>query len=79
MQEFPQMLRYKQEKEEVEELLTLGLEDFIKRWFYYYLNKINHPKKLEKYEADLTDLEKYTLLLNLLNPDCDKSDCMNQI
>ena len=73
VQEFPQMLRFKQEKEEVEELLTLGPEDFIKRWFNYHLAKINHPKKLEKYEEDLKDSEKYTLLLNILNPECDKS------
>ena len=73
VQEYPQMLRFKQEKEEVEELLTLGPEDFIKRWFNYHLAKISHPNKLEKYDEDLKDSEKYTLLLNILNPDCDKS------
>ena len=73
VQEFPQMLRFKQEKEEVEELLTLGPEDFLKRWFNYHLAKINHPNKLEKFGEDLKDSEKYTLLLNILNEACDKS------
>ena len=73
VQEFPQMLRFKQEKEEIEELLTLGPEDFIKRWFNYHLAKINHPNKLEKFGEDLKDSEKYTLMLNILNEECDKS------
>ena len=73
VQEFPQMLRFKQEKEEIEELLTLGPEDFIKRWFNYHLAKINHPNKLEKFGEDLKDSEKYTLILNILNEECDKS------
>ena len=73
VQEFPQMLRFKQEKEEVEELLTLGPEDFLTRWFNYLLAKINHPNKLEKFDQDLKDSEKYTLLLNILNEECDKS------
>ena len=73
VQDFPQMLRFKQEKEEIEELLTLGPEDFIKRWFNYHLAKIGHPNKLEKFGEDLKDSVKYTLMLNILNEGCDKS------
>ena len=73
VQKFQQMLRFKQEKEEVEELLTLGPEDFLKRLFNYHLAKINHPNKLEKFREDLKYSEKYTLLLNILNEACDKS------
>ena len=73
VQEFPQMLRFKQEKEEVEELLTLGPEDFLKRWYNYHLAKINHPNKVVKFGEDLKDSVKYTLMLNLLNEACDKS------
>ena len=73
VQEFPQMLRFKQEKEEVEELLTLGPEDFLIRWFNHHLAKINYQNKLEKFDQDLKDSEKYTLLLNILNEACDKS------
>ena len=73
VQEFPQMLRFKQDKEEVEELLTLGPEDFLIRWFNHHLAKINYPNKLEKFDQDLKDSEKYTLLLNILNEACDKS------
>ena len=73
VQEFPQMLRFKQDKEEVEELLTLGPEDFLKRWYNYHLTKINHPNKFENFSEDLKDSVKYTLMLNLLNEECDKS------
>ena len=73
VQEFPQMLRFKQEKEEIEELLTLGPEDFLKRWFNYHLNKAGHQNKLTNFSEDVKDSEKYTILLNQLNGDCDKS------
>ena len=73
VQEFPQMLRFKQEKEEIEELLTLGPEDFLKRWFNYHLNKAGHGNKLTNFSEDVKDSEKYTILLNQLNGDCDKS------
>ena len=73
VQEFPQMLRFKHEKEEIEELLTLGPEDFLKRWFNYHLNKAGHENKLTNFSEDVKDSEKYTILLNQLNGDCDKS------
>ena len=73
VQEFPQMLRFKQDKEEIEELLTLGPEDFLKRWYNYHLKKINDQYKLENFSEDLKDSEKYTLMLNMLNEECDKS------
>ena len=73
VQECPQMLRFKQEKEEVEELLTLGPEDFLKRWFNYHLTKAEYPNKLTNFSDDVKDSEKYTILLNQLNGDCDKS------
>ena len=73
VQEFPQMLRFKQGQEDFQELLTLGPEDFLIRWFNHHLAKIKYPNKLEKFDQDLKDSEKYTLLLNILNEACDKS------
>ena len=73
VQEYPQMLRFKQEKEEIEELLTLGPEDFLKRWFNYHLNKAAHPNKITNFSDDVKDSEKYTILLNQLDGQCDKS------
>ena len=73
VQEYPQMLRFKQDKEEIEELLTLGPEDFLKRWFNYHLTKAAHPNKLENFSDNVKDSEKYTVLLNQLDEKCDKS------
>jgi len=73
VQDFPQMIRFKQEKEQVEELLTLGPEDFLKRWFNYILVKVSHPNKLENFGEDVKDSEKYTVLLNQIDENCDKS------
>ena len=67
------MLRFKQEKEEIEELLTLGPEDFLKRWFNYHLKKAGHENKLTNFSEDVKDSEKYTILLNQLDEQCDKS------
>ena len=73
VQEFPQMLRFKQDKEEIEELLTLGPEDFLKRWFNFHLKKAGHDKQLANFNDDVKDSEKYTILLNQLDNNCDKS------
>ena len=73
LKEFPQMLRFKQDKEENEELLALSPEDFIKRWFNYHLSKNNHPNKFENFGEDLRTSEKYIILLNILIKECNKT------
>ena len=73
VQEYPQMLRFKQDKEEIEELLTLGPEDFLKRWFNFHLKKGGHDKQLTNFNEDVKDSEKYTILLNQIDSNCDKS------
>ena len=70
VKDFPQLLRLKEPKEENEELLTLGPEDFLKRWFNLHLTKAKHPNKLTNFSDDVKDSEKYTVLLNQLSPDC---------
>ena len=73
VQDFPQLLRLKEDKEANEELLALGPEDFLKRWFNHHLAKAGHPKKLENFTDDVVDSEKYTILMNQLEPSCDTS------
>ena len=73
VQDFPQLLRLKEGGETDEDLLVLGPEDFLKRWFNFHLIKANYPKKLENFGEDLKNSEKYTILLNQLNPNCDTS------
>ena len=69
VQDFPQLLRLKEGKEENEQMLTLGPEDFLKRWFNLYLNKANYPRKVGNFNEDLKDIEKYGYLLNQINPE----------
>ena len=73
VQDFPQLLRLKEDKEEDEELLTLGPEDFLKRWFNFHLKKAGHDKVVTNFSDDVKDSEKYTILINQLEPSCDTS------
>jgi len=73
LQDFPQLLRLKEDREEDEELLTLGPEDFLKRWFNFHLKKSGHPNVVTNFSDDVKDSEKYTLLINQLEPSCDTS------
>ena len=78
VQDFPQLLRLKEEKETDEELLTFGPEDFLKRWFNFHLGKANHPNKVTNFGEDVKDSEKYTILLNQLDPNQCPTDGLNE-
>ena len=78
VQDFPQLLRLKEEKETDEELLTFGPEDFLKRWFNHHLAKANHPNKVTNFGDDVKDSEKYTILLNQLDPNQCNTDGLNE-
>ena len=79
VQDFPQLLRLKEDaKETDEELLTLGPEDFLKRWFNHHLTTAKHPNKLNNFSDDVKDSEKYTILLNQLSPDQCSTDALNE-
>lgn len=70
----PEIIRLLEEGEEMSDLLKLPPEEILKRWFNYHLKKAGHPNKLNNFSSDLKDSEKYTILLNQLDPSkCDKS------
>ena len=59
---------------DIGDLLKLPPEEILKRWFNYHLKKASYPTKLNNWSGDLKDSEKYTVLLNQLDPSkCDKS------
>jgi hypothetical protein len=78
VQDFPQLLRLKEDKEIDEELLAFGPEDFLKRWFNHHLAKANHPNKVTNFSDDVKDSEKYTILLNQLDPNQCNTDGLNE-
>ncbi len=70
----PQIIRLLNDGEDIGDLLKLPPEEILKRWFNYHLKKANYPSKLNNWSGDLKDSEKYTVLLNQLDPSkCDKS------
>ena len=78
VQDYPQLLRLKEDKEEDSDLLTLGPEDFLKRWFNFHLKNANHPNKVTNFSDDVKDSEKYTLLLNQLDSSQCGTDGLNE-
>ena len=69
---YPQLLRLKGDKEEIETMLTFEPEELLKRWFNYHLLQAEHPDKITYSPGDFKDSEKYITLLNQLFPlNCD--------
>ena len=74
LKNYPQLVRLKKDKEENSDLLKLSQEDLLLRWFNYHLKKGGYDKEVTNFGEDIKDGEKYTILLNNLDPNkCDKS------
>ena len=60
--------------ETADQIADLPVDDFLKKWFNHHLKEAGHPDELKNFEDDVKDSEKYTVLLNQLDPNqCDKS------
>lgn len=74
IKQYPQLIKLLKDEEELSDILKLSSEDILKRWFNYHLEKAGYDKKLNNFSSDIKDSEKYTILLNQLDPkQCDKS------
>jgi len=60
----PYLIRLKEQKEELEDLLKLSKETLLLRWFNYHLKNANHPRRVTNFDKDLADGENYVILLN---------------
>ena len=71
---YPVLLRLKNDREEYRDLLKLGPEDFLIRWFNFQLNEAGYKFKLYNFGYDIKDSEKYIIIFSHLFPEiCDKS------
>jgi plastin-1 len=74
LKEFPQLIRLLKDGEQLSDLLKLHPEELLLRWFNYHLKEANYDKQITNFTSDITDSEKYTILLNQLDKkQCDKS------
>ena len=74
IKENPETPKLAEEGETAEQVADLPVDDFLKKWFNHHLKEANHPDELKNFEDDVKDGEKYTVLLNQLDPNqCDKS------
>ena len=69
----PYLIRLKEEGEEGSDLLKLSPEELLKRWFNYHLKNAGHDRRIKNFTSDLKDAVNYTILLNQLNKNIDKS------
>ena len=56
-----------------QQVSELPVDDFLKKWFNHHLKAAGHPNQLNNFSDDVKDGEKYTVLINQLDPSCDKS------
>jgi plastin-1 len=74
LKHYPQLIRLLKEGENLGDLLKLGAEEMLLRWFNYHLAAAGHESKVANFSGDVRDGIKYTVLLNQLNPTtCDKA------
>jgi plastin-1 len=74
IKENPETPKLAEGGEAPEQIADLPVDDFLKKWFNHHLKEANHPDELKNFEDDVKDSEKYTVLLNQLDPNqCDKS------
>jgi plastin-1 len=59
--------------EQITDLLKLNPEDLLLRWFNFHLTAAGHPNKINNFTEDIKNSEKYLVLLNQLNKQCDLS------
>ena len=69
----PQLIRLLKDGEVVGDLLKLHPEDLLLRWFNFHLTNAGHPDSIKNFTHDIKDSDKYLVLLNQLNKQCDKS------
>ena len=75
VKENPETPKLEKEGETADKVAYLPVDDFLKKWVNHHLKEANHPDELKNFEDDVKDGEKYTVLLNQLNPNqCDKSE-----
>ena len=69
----PETKKISEGGETPEQVAELPVDDFLKKWVNHHLKHAGHPKVLENFGDDVKDGEKYVILLNDLDPSCDKS------
>jgi len=66
-------VRLLKDGETITDLLKMKPEDILLRWFNFHLKNAGHDQQITNFGKDIQDSVKYTILLNQLNKECDKT------
>jgi len=64
----PELYRLLEEGETLEDLMGLGAEQILLRWFNYHLREAGSDRRVNNFSGDIKDSEAYTILLNQIAP-----------
>jgi len=64
----PELYRLLRDGETLEDLMKLGAEQILLRWFNYHLAAAGSNRRVNNFSGDIKDSEAYTILLNQIAP-----------
>jgi len=64
----PELYRLLEDGETLEDLMKLGAEQILLRWFNYHLKAAGSNRRVNNFTSDIKDSEAYTILLNQIAP-----------
>lgn len=65
--EHPELARLLRDGETIQDLLKMGPEEILLRWFNYHLEQAGHPRRVANFSGDIKDSECYTILVNRIS------------
>lgn len=78
LKDHPELARLLKDGETLADLLKLGPEAILLRWFNYHLEQANHNRRVANFSSDIKDSENYTILLNRISGGKCTKDPLNE-
>lgn len=77
LRNFPELQHLLEGGESLEDLMKLGPDQLLLRWFNYHLAAAGHNRRVKNFSSDLMDSENYSVLMHQIAPNQCKTDHLN--